>query len=121
LKLSQKRFFSDGSEPTESENFLWKVPISVMTKSSFPNVLKDFLLEKERDEFNLGVVPETDWIKLNKNSIGIYRTNYSPELLLRMGHLIKEQKIHPTDRLGLQSDMFALVSIELTYNFSFFF
>lgn len=108
LKLSQKRFFSDGSEPTQEEDYKWKVPISIVTKSSFPNTHKDILLEKVSDEVNLGVMPESDWIKLNKSSIGMFRTNYSPEMLLKLVEVIKEQKIHPTDRLGLQSDVFAL-------------
>lgn len=108
LKLHQSRFFSNGSKPTPEEDYLWKVPISVVTQSSYPEVHKSFLLEKRSDEINLGVVPENDWIKLNKNTIGLYRTNYSPELLARCVNLIKEQKLHPTDRLGLQSDVFAL-------------
>jgi len=87
---------------------LWKVPISIVTKSSYPNVHSNFLLEKRQDQVNLGVLPETDWIKLNKNTVGIYRTNYSPELLSRLVTLVKEQQLHPTDRLGLQSDVFAL-------------
>lgn len=108
LKLEQKRFFSNGSKPTAEEDYLWKVPISIVTKSSYPEVHTQVLLEKRSDEVNLGSVPEGDWIKLNKNSIGLYRTNYSPELLARLVELIKEQQLHPTDRLGLQSDVFAL-------------
>ena len=84
-----------------------------MTESSYPNVHKNFLLEKRADELNLGVIPVNDWIKMNKNTIDLYRTNYSPELLARCVNLIKEQKLHPTDRLGLQSDVFALVGYEL--------
>ncbi len=53
--------------------------------------------------------PETDWIKLNKNTIGLYRTNYSPALLARLVILFKEQTPHSTDRLGLQSDVFVTV------------
>ncbi len=108
LKLDQARFFSNGSKPTPEEDFLWKVPISIVTKSSYPEVHKSVLLEKRSDEVNLGVLPQNDWIKLNKNSIGLYRTNYTPELLNRCVDLIKEQQLHPTDRLGLQSDVFAL-------------
>jgi len=108
LKLEQSRFFSNGSKPTPEEDYTWKVPISIVTKSSYPNVHKEILLEKRSDELNLGVLPESDWIKLNKNSVGMYRTNYSPELLAKCVTLIKEQNLHPTDRLGLQSDVFAL-------------
>ncbi len=84
------------------------MPISIVTQSSYPNVHKEALLEKRHDEINLGVLPETDWIKLNKNTVGLYRTNYAPELLARCGNLVREQNLHPTDRLGLQSDVFAL-------------
>ncbi len=56
LSVRQERFFSDGAKPTDEENPLWKVPISVMTKSSYPNVHVSFLLEKREDEINLGVL-----------------------------------------------------------------
>jgi puromycin-sensitive aminopeptidase len=114
LSLRQERFFSNGSKPTGQENYLWKVPISVVTRASYPNVHTDFLLEKREDEINLGVLGANDWIKLNKNTVGLYRTNYSPEMLENLVTLVREQTLHPTDRLGLQSDVFALVRIELT-------
>ena len=115
LKISQSRFFSNGSQPTEAEDYIWKVPISIVTQSSYPNVHKEILLEKRSDEVNLGIIPENNWIKLNKNTVGLYRTNYAPELLERIVTLIKEQNLHPTDRLGLQSDVFALVSFNWNY------
>lgn len=106
--MSQQRFFSNGAKPTAEEDYLWKVPISVVTKSSFPNIHSQVLLENRSDEVNLGVLPQGDWIKLNKGTVGIYRSNYSPELLSRLVGLLKEQTLHPTDRLGLESDVFAL-------------
>jgi puromycin-sensitive aminopeptidase len=116
LSLSQKRFFSNGSQPVAEEDYMWKVPISIVTKTSYPNVHTQILLEKRQDEVNLGVLPETDWIKLNKNTVGLYRTNYSPELLARLVTLVKEQTLHPTDRLGLQSDVFALVYNNINFS-----
>ena len=80
-----------------------------MTKSSFPETFKQVLLENISDEVNLGFLPEGDWIKLNKNTVGIYRTNYSADMLKELQELLSNQNIHPTDRLGLQSDAFALV------------
>lgn len=108
LHLVQERFFSNGAKPTSEENYLWSVPITIVTKSSYPNIHKEIVLDKRSDQVNLGVLDANDWIKLNKNTIGIYRSNYSPELLLRLSGVIRQQTLHPTDRLGLQSDVFAL-------------
>jgi len=108
LKLKQERFFSNGAKPTQEEKYLWKVPITIVTKSSFPNVHRQILMENESEEVNCGILQSNEWIKLNKNTVGLYRTNYSPEMLNNLVILIKEQSIHPTDRLGLQSDVFAL-------------
>ncbi len=108
LNLHQQRFFSNGSKPTIEESYIWKVPISIITAKSYPKIHKEILLEKVSDSVNLGVLSDKDWIKLNKNSVGFYRTNYSTDLLQRLVGLVKEKTLHPTDRLGLQSDVFAL-------------
>ena len=108
LALRQERFFSDGSKPTAAENYKWKIPMSVMTKSSAPAVHSQFVLENDSDEINLGVLPAGDWIKLNKGTVGIYRTNYSPALLAGLVEPVGDASLHATDRLGLQSDAFAL-------------
>ncbi len=123
LKLNQQRFFVNGSSPDETENHLWKIPIKIITKSSYPNVHRDFLFEKRNDEINLGQIESTDWIKLNKNSIGIYRTQYSKEMLDNLIEPVKNKSIHPTDRLGLQDDVFNLVgcSNKQSKNFLYFF
>ena len=113
LTLTQQRFFSNGSKPTPEENFMWKVPITIITAKSYPNIHKEILLEKVTDTVNLGVLADSDWIKLNKNSIGFYRTNYSTDLLERLKSLIRLKTLHPTDRLGLQSDAFALAKAGL--------
>lgn len=110
LHLHQERFFSNGEKPTEAENHLWKVPISIVTKSSFPNIHSNILLETREQTVNLGVIGANDWIKLNKGSVGLYRTNYSSDMLANLVELVKGQTLHPTDRLGLESDVFALVS-----------
>lgn len=81
-----------------------------MTKSSFPNVHTRFLLEKRTDELDLGVVLESDWVKLNDHSIGFYRTNYSRDMFDRLLDPVKDKVFHTTDRAGLLSDAFALVS-----------
>ena len=110
LKLNQQRFFLNGSIPEESEDYLWKIPIKIITKSSYPNVYKEFLLQERDDEINIGPIKESDWIKLNKNSIGIYRTQYCQEMLFALIEPVKNKILHATDRLGLQDDVFNLVN-----------
>ncbi len=110
LRLSQERFFSNGEVPSEADNYLWKIPITVVTKSSFPKIHQQILLEKRSDEVDLGVIDENDWVKLNDHSIGFYRTNYSTTMFEKLLDPIKQKLFHPTDRAGLQSDAFALVS-----------
>lgn len=87
---------------------MWKVPISIVLSSTYPKIHQEILLEKQSDEVNLGVLDENEIIKLNKHSVGMYRTNYSPDMLQKLSELVKTQKLHPTDRLGLQNDVFAL-------------
>ena len=60
------RFFSNGSQPLVEEDYMWKVPISIVTKSSYPNIHTQILLEKREDQVNLGILLESEWIKLNK-------------------------------------------------------
>jgi aminopeptidase N len=112
LKLSQRRFLVNGSIPDETEDYLWKIPIKILTKTSYPNVYKEFLFERRNDEINIGHINEFDWIKLNKNSIGIYRTQYSTEMLFALIEPVKRKILHATDRLGLQDDVFNLVNFK---------
>lgn len=53
-----------------------------------------------------------DWIKINPGQIGFYRVNYSPEMLQRLIPAI--QTLESVDRLGLESDLFALSSAGYT-------
>ena len=108
LTLEQQRFFSNGSQPNKDEDFKWKVPITILTANSYPKVHKEILLKKATDQINLGILKENDWIKLNLISVGFYRTNYSTDLLQRLSLLVKEKTLHPTDRIGLENDVFAL-------------
>jgi puromycin-sensitive aminopeptidase len=49
-----------------------------------------------------------DWIKVNVGHTGFYRVNYTAEEWTRLRGAILERQLLPSDRLGLQSDAFAL-------------
>lgn len=49
-----------------------------------------------------------DWIKLNYNSIGLYRVRYSLDNLKRFNEPISKKLFTPQDRLMIQEDLSAL-------------
>ena len=52
--------------------------------------------------------------QLNAGTVSFCRVIYPPEMLEEMIPAIKDLSMPPKDRLGLQSDLFALVSPNLT-------
>ncbi len=102
LKLNQQRFIADGS--IDHENLQWKIPISVFTKS----ISQQILMDKSEITIRLDNICEDDWIKLNYNSIGLYRVKYQSKSLARLNEPIENKIISPQDRLIIQDDVAAL-------------
>lgn len=85
----------------------WEIPIKYLTESSGLTDPRELF----SDRFKPVTVPikvRDEWIKLNPNSIGFYRTQYPDELLNRLVAAIQSQKLDVVERLQLQSDLFAL-------------
>ena len=51
----------------------------------------------------------SSWVKVNPGTYGFYRVRYSSDLLSALLPAVRNQTLHPRDRLALQSDIFALV------------
>ena len=49
-------------------------------------------------------------LQLNCGTVGVYRVQYASEMLDSLITGIKNCTLAPRDRLGIQSDLFALVS-----------
>ena len=49
-------------------------------------------------------------LQLNTGGVGFYRTQYTSDVLDVLLPAIKDGSLPPRDRLGLQNDLFALVS-----------
>ena len=63
LTIEQRRFLADGSI---DENSRWKIPINICTTSNPTDIVDQLYLDgKQKEEFLLEKLPETDWIKLN--------------------------------------------------------
>ncbi|CAF3739140.1 unnamed protein product [Adineta steineri] len=106
IKLTQQRFIADGS--SDDDNLQWKIPITIFTKSNPKSIAKQILMDKPEMTVTLENISEDDWIKLNYNSIGLYRVKYEPKTLARLNEPIANKTLSPQDRLMVQNDVAAL-------------
>jgi len=106
LKIKQQRFIADGS--SDEENLQWKIPVTLFTKSDPKKIAQQMLMDKPETTVTLENVSEDDWIKLNFNSIGLYRVKYESKTLARLNEPIASKTISPQDRLMIQNDVAAL-------------
>ncbi|CAF1117408.1 unnamed protein product [Adineta steineri] len=106
IKLTQQRFIADGS--TDDDNLQWTIPITIFTKSNPKSIAKEILMDKPEITITLENISEDDWIKLNYNSIGLYRVKYEPKTLARLNEPIANKILSPQDRLMIQDDVAAL-------------
>jgi puromycin-sensitive aminopeptidase len=106
LSVVQSKFTADGSSP--GEGYLWMVPLLTSTKASPDKHIVLDLLETDTKEYVVPNVPPGDWVKLNAGTVGVYRVMYSSEMLDALIPAVRDLSLPPKDRLGLQSDLFAL-------------
>lgn len=109
LVITQSRFLSTGDVTEEEDSTLWWIPLNI---SSGPNP-GDFVGDLAIDSFSskrviIGEFTKHDqFFKLNKDSTGFYRVNYSPEILQR-NILPYLDKLSAKDKIGLFADVAAI-------------
>ena len=108
MKLKQNRFFSHGIET--NDNSTWKIPIFVTSESSYPNPSATVLFETREIEINLGKLPTNEWVLLNSDYIGFYKTLYSSENLQSLKKSL--DKLNSKDRIMVMTDLFAFVRLQ---------
>lgn len=110
LMLKQEKFCADNRVCETENSTRWMIPITI-TKSSNPSqVLHQLLLSEESAEVEISDTEPGEWIKLNSGTVGVYRVQYSCEMLQKLVGAIRNHSLPALDRLGLISDLFALVS-----------
>ncbi|XP_071101495.1 puromycin-sensitive aminopeptidase-like [Haliotis cracherodii] len=107
LTISQEKFCADGKLPAEDKSS-WLVPISFSTAGSPSTPVKTIMLEGQSSEVTLDNVKAGEWVKVNTNTVGVYRVQYTTEMLAALIPAVKDRSLPPRDRLGLQNDLFAL-------------
>ena len=112
VALSQARFLYDEilGEDEEPDTTVWKVPVTARTASNAEPVRS--LMDTA--ESGLILHPASygsgdEWIKVNPDQSGFFRVQYSDEEIERLKAPIASLALPARDRLGLQSDAYALV------------
>ena len=101
ISVQQRRFLSTGDVKPEDDETTWWLPLGFQGEASTAD-LQSSLTSKEDTIRGVG----GDFFKLNKDHSGLYRTNYPPERLLKLGQ--SRKLLSSPDRVGLISDATAL-------------
>ena len=106
LKMSQKKFYKISK--ADEENVVWKIPVTVITQSTYPKVHSKFLMDCATFRINCGVIPGDDWIMLNADYTGFYRTEYSEAMLKPLFVTLENNPAElgsSLDRIGFINDL----------------
>ncbi|KAK1174174.1 endoplasmic reticulum aminopeptidase 1-like [Acipenser oxyrinchus oxyrinchus] len=108
VRLSQERYLK-GSDPSQSSQYLWHVPLTYITSNS--NTVHRFLLKTKNDV--LFLPEEVDWIKFNVGMNGYYIVHYEDEGWDALINLLQKNHtaLSSNDRASLLNNAFQLVSI----------
>ncbi|KAK0363073.1 Aminopeptidase 2 mitochondrial [Friedmanniomyces endolithicus] len=104
IKVKQNRFLRTADVKPEEDKTIYPVFLGLRTKDG---IQEDLTLNKREDTFK---VPDMDFYKLNADHSGIYRTNYTPERLRKLGENAKAGLLSVEDRAGMLADAGALTA-----------
>ncbi len=108
VDLTQSRFLYENLEGSAEDDTLWKVPVAIQRAGADPTSV----LAEERtvhQRLPSKRAEGRDWFKVNAGQAGFYRVNYPPEEWERLSSAIEARGLPAVDRLGLQSDAYALM------------
>lgn len=106
INFEQSRFRNDNIlNQLENDKSIWQIPISIYSSGSDENIQE--LMTHQTLTFNLNANND-DWVKVNPGHTAFYRVQYENTELEKLTHPISSLVLKPADRLGIQSDTFAL-------------
>lgn len=105
VKLTQRRFMADGSNP--SPPVRWKIPVTLSYDAGSGRQTRSVLLEDEVLEVSLGKSTPVLWVHPNLDERGYYRWNLPAKDLLDWARHATE-RLNPRERIGLLGNLGAL-------------
>ncbi|KAK4540281.1 hypothetical protein LTR36_009593 [Oleoguttula mirabilis] len=104
IHVKQNRFLRTADVKPEEDKVLYPVFLGLRTKDG---IAEDLTLNDREGTFK---VSDMDFFKLNADHSGIYRTNYTPERLQKLGENAKAGLLTVEDRAGMIADAGALTA-----------
>ncbi len=92
---------TEHSVGTTDTTEVWPIPFNASID------LPKASLREQTQTFQLGNLPNTSLLLLNKDRSGFYQTLYNPSHLVRLGEAIRGGHLEPVTRLALLSDTFS--------------
>ncbi|KAJ3499160.1 hypothetical protein NLG97_g560 [Lecanicillium saksenae] len=113
VTVKQSRFLRTGDVTPEDDKTVYPVILGLQTDAGIDR--SSVMTERE---ITLDV-PAGSFFKLNAAHPSVYRTQYSAEILARLGKAIQEGKLSIADRTGMVADAAALTAAGYTKTSSF--
>ena len=108
LVFSQRRFTYRSDGPPSA---VWKIPIAFRVR--LPDAVKSMRVLLSSPEARVELPAPAEWVVVNENASGFYRTSYARELLARLAAELFEN-LSPLERFALVSDTWAAVLARVT-------
>ncbi|KAF9200704.1 Aminopeptidase 2 mitochondrial, partial [Haplosporangium sp. Z 27] len=114
ILVRQNLFLSTGDVQEEEDNLIWPVPLALVTASD-PMPRNIMLDQKEM----ILKVDTTRWYKFNMDQTGFYRVSYPSKTLDLLGQTFGTAQLNAVNRVGLLTDVAALVTSGIAPTSSF--
>ncbi|CAI2178500.1 20254_t:CDS:10 [Funneliformis geosporum] len=109
LEIRQCRFLSTGVISPEEDTTNWWVPLGIDLGPETQNDFKSFVLTQKETTLKLPL-KATDFYQLNAHKTSVFRVNYTPERLAKLGQAVKQGFLNVSDRIGAVADAGALAA-----------
>ncbi|KAG9085108.1 Aminopeptidase 2 mitochondrial [Ceratobasidium sp. UAMH 11750] len=109
IHVRQDRFLSTGDATDDENKTIWHIPLSLLSTDANGKTSVDHSIVLSERETDIKLDTSKPW-KLNAGTVGVFRTAYTPERLVKLGEEAARENsaFGLEDRVGLVSDAMVL-------------